>query len=198
MSKVPDTSSDVISSSEIADRYATIAAGFSARIEQCPPDGWSLSTPCPDWTVRGILGHVVGVHRRVLATLWGGEAEAPGLDDDLDAAWRDVTEALQAALRDPAQATTSVTTRYGEMPFEDLVSRMICSDTLVHTWDIARATGQDERLDPAVVEIAWRWMEPAGDRLRVAGGFGPAIAAPVDADTQTQLLCFLGRDAATT
>jgi uncharacterized protein (TIGR03086 family) len=81
------------------------------------------------------------------------------------------------------------------MPFEDLPSRVACSDALVHTWDIARATGQDEQLDGAAVEFAWTWMEPAGERLRASGDFGPAVEPPPGANLQTRLLCFLGRDA---
>jgi hypothetical protein len=36
-------------------------------------------------------------------------------------------------------------------------------------------------------------MEPNGDALRASGAFGPAITPPDGADTQTKLLCFLGR-----
>jgi uncharacterized protein (TIGR03086 family) len=181
--------------SEVADRYSTIASGFSARIEAAAGDGWSAPTPCPDWTTRDIVEHVIGVHQRVLAYLSGTETEASGPDDDLVEAWSESTAAMQDALRDPAVARTIVATPFGEMPFEDLVSRMVCSDTLVHTWDLARATGQDERLDSHAVEVAWIWMEPAGDRLRQSGAFGPAVTPPPDADTQRRLLCFLGRSA---
>ena len=86
-------------------------------------------------------------------------------------------------------------TPFGEMPFEDLASRVVCSDTLVHTWDLARATGQDERLDVAAMEFAWTWMEPAGARLRASGDFGPPVDPPPEADIRVRLLCFLGRDA---
>jgi uncharacterized protein (TIGR03086 family) len=187
MNGVPD--------SEVANRYSTIASGFSARVEAAAGDGWPSPTPCAEWTTRDIVEHVIGVHRRVLGYLPGAEADAPGPDEDLVAAWNADTAALQAALRDPALAHNVITTPFGEMPFEDLVSRMVCSDTLVHTWDLARATGQDERLDPHAVEVAWTWMEPAGDRLRQSGAFGPAVTPPPDADTQTRLLCFLGRAA---
>jgi hypothetical protein len=80
-----------------------------------------------------------------------------------------------------------VSTRFGDKPSKDLASRMICSDTLVHAWDVARATRQDEQLDDRAVEIAWLWMEPASDRLRASGAFGPAVPPAEGADTQTQL-----------
>lgn len=39
---------------EIADRYRRLSAGFADRIDAVPMDGWSLPTPCADWTVLGL------------------------------------------------------------------------------------------------------------------------------------------------
>jgi len=125
----------------------------------------------------------------------GGDVEAVADGSDLLATWRDTSAAMLGALRDRARASKVVVTPFGEMPFEDLASRVACSDTLVHTWDLARAAGQDEQLDAGAVELAWEWMEPAGERLRASGDFGPAVEPPPHADVQTRLLCFLGRDA---
>jgi uncharacterized protein (TIGR03086 family) len=179
-------------SREVADRYTVIAGGLDARIAGCTVADWSAATPCPEWTARDILEHVVSVHRIALALLHEPAAD-PETGEDAGAAWKTVTVAMRDALRDPERATRVVTPRFGDMPFEDLVSRMVCSDTLVHTWDLARATGQDERLDERAVEVAWTWMQPAGDTLRASGAFGPAVEPPAGADTQTKLLCFLGR-----
>jgi len=63
----------------------------------------------------------------------------------------------------------------------------------VHSWDIARATGQDERLDPAGVAYAFEMLRPNDEALRGPGSFGPKIEPPPDADEQTRFLCFLGR-----
>jgi uncharacterized protein (TIGR03086 family) len=79
------------------------------------------------------------------------------------------------------------------MSFEQLVGRMLCSDTLVHTWDLSRATGQGEQLDPAAVQVTVEWITPLDERIRVSGGFGPKVDPPPGADAQTTLLCFLGR-----
>ena len=177
---------------EVADRYTTIAEGLNARVAGCAATDWAASTPCPEWTVRDILEHVVGVHRVALALLDEAAAE-PDAGEDAAAAWQTVTTAMREVLRDPERATRIVSPRFGDMPFEDLVSRMVCSDTLVHTWDLARATGQDERLDEHAVAVAWTWMQPAGETLRASGAFGPAVEPPDGADTQTKLLCFLGR-----
>jgi uncharacterized protein (TIGR03086 family) len=73
------------------------------------------------------------------------------------------------------------------------VSSIVVHDLLVHTWDLARATGGDERLDPALVEHTLASMEPLDDALRGHGAFADKLPAPDDADEQTKLLCFLGR-----
>jgi uncharacterized protein (TIGR03086 family) len=68
-------------------------------------------------------------------------------------------------------------------------------DTCIHTWDLARAVGGDERLDPDVVRLSWEMLEPMDAMLRRPGVFGPKLDAPADADEQTRLLYFLGRRA---
>jgi len=186
--------SDQVASSEIGERYERIAAGFTARVKGCRDEQWSWPTPCPEWTTAAMVEHVIGVHRGIQAMLGPSDVEAHGAHAELVAAWSDVTALMQSSLRDRSRASTVVVTPFGEMPFEDLASRVVCSDTLVHTWDLARATGQDEHLDARAVEFAWTWMEPAGERLRASGDFGPPVVPPPDADTQTRLLCYLGRD----
>ena len=61
--------------SDASDRYRTIADGFTSRLEGAAGDSWLAATPCSEWTVRDLIGHVVGTHRRVLATLDGSEPE---------------------------------------------------------------------------------------------------------------------------
>ena len=179
---------------EVAARYTAIAEGMTSRVDACAD--WWASTPCPDWAVIDIVRHVVDVHRGALSLLDGREPLPVPMDaTEVVEAWRGASEAMRSALEDRDRATCLVSPRFGQMPFEDLASRMVCSDTLVHTWDIARATGQDERLDAGAVDYAWSWMQEAGDNLRASGSFGPALSPPPDADTQTLLLCFLGRAA---
>jgi hypothetical protein len=68
----------------------------------------------------------------------------------------------------------------------------------MHTWDLARATGQDERLDPAFCADLLAGMEPIDELLRQSGQYGPKVAVPADADVQARMLGFIGRDPAWT
>ena len=63
---------------------------------------------------------------------------------------------------------------------------------LVHTWDLARATGQDETLDADEVHRMFVAMQPADEMIR-GEHFGPKVPVPEDADEQTKLLAFVGR-----
>src|SRR5882672_8055816 len=136
-----------------AARYRTVAAGVLARVEGIPAGAWSRPSPCEGWSVRDVVAHVVIVHRRVLARLDGGEV--PGIEpmpplagEDLPADLRIVIAAVRAAVEDPGRAPRRVESVIGPLTFAELVGTLLCSDILLHTWDLARATGQDERLDP--------------------------------------------------
>ena len=58
----------------------------------------------------------------------------------------------------------------------------------MHTWDLARATGQDDRLDPQTCADLLAGMEPIEELLRSSGQYGAAGAGAGDADVQTRLL----------
>ena len=179
--------------SESAERYARIASGFDARVMGLSGDAWSAPTPCTEWSVRDLVGHVVSVHRQVAAGLDASAPPPPATDPDLVAAWRAATAEILLALADPDRASAPVSGRFAPMPLEDLIGRLLCSDTLVHTWDLARATDQSEALDPPGVAFAFNMLLPADEAIRGPGSFGPKIEPPPDADEQTRFLCFLGR-----
>ena len=175
--------------SEIAERYGRVGDGFGTRVRAVAPEQWSAPTPCADWDVRALVAHVVDTHWRVEGTP-DREADAAG---DLVAQWTEATTALRAALADPGRASRTVGGMFGEHTFESLVDRLLCADTLFHTWDLARATGQDETLDPDAVAAALEHLAPLDQAIRRPGGFAPKIDPSPEADLQTRLLNFGGR-----
>jgi hypothetical protein len=75
------------------------------------------------------------------------------------------------------------------------LNNLCVGDILVHTWDLARATGLDESLDPAEVHGLLVGMEPIDEILRASGHYGTGrFPVPDDADEQTRLIAFTGRD----
>ena len=103
-------------------------------------------------------------------------------------------DAVQALLDDPATTGKVLQNRHlGELPLEVAVDRFYTSDVFMHTWDLARATGQDETLDAAKCAELLDGMVPFEDAMRQSGQYGPRVDVPEDADVQTKMLAFIGR-----
>ena len=84
----------------------------------------------------------------------------------------------------------------GSLPLPQAIDRFYTSDVFMHTWDLARATGQDDTLDPELCSVLLSGMQPLDEVLRSSGQFGPAVAVPDDADPQSRMIGFIGRDPA--
>jgi uncharacterized protein (TIGR03086 family) len=177
----------------VADRYRRLSADVTRTIEQVPSDRWSNASPCEGWTALDVARHLVDVHGLFLGLVNRKLDPAPSVDEDVRAAWRAANDQLQADLDDPARAGEEFDGYFGRTTFAAAVERFVCFDLVVHRWDLARATGLDERLDPAEVVRLWDAVAGFGDSLRGEGVCGPAVEPPPDADEQTRLLCFLGR-----
>jgi uncharacterized protein (TIGR03086 family) len=111
-----------------------------------------------------------------------------------------VRDAIQGALDNPEVAgRVEDCGPPGTMSLEHAVAMTCTPDVLIHTWDLARATGLDERLDPDEVHRLWEGMQTlppeVDDAMRSSGQFGPRVAVADDADEQTLLLAFNGRKA---
>ncbi len=108
--------------------------------------------------------------------------------------WSLVAASMADAIADAVLANTPVRTRSGEQPFSALVEGLLMTDTLCHTWDLARAVGASDELDADAVAKAHDILIGMGDAIRVAGGFAAPIASGAGADAQTTFLNFAGHD----
>jgi hypothetical protein len=81
------------------------------------------------------------------------------------------------------------------MAVGDMIGRFVTMDVLVHTWDLARTVGADERLDEESVRMAYEALKPMDAVIRRPNVFAAKIDPPPGADTQTEFLYFLGRRA---
>jgi uncharacterized protein (TIGR03086 family) len=180
--------------SEIAERYRRVAEQFSARVHSVPDGAWDNPAPCEGWVARDVVGHLVEWLPAFFFGTWGIEAPAaPTVDGDPVGAWDALDRTLQGALDDPAVADSERDTHMGRTTFAQTIDTICTPDVLVHTWDLARATGLDETLDAEEVHRYVEGMEPIDAMLRTSGHYGPRVAVPADADEQTRLIAFLGR-----
>jgi uncharacterized protein (TIGR03086 family) len=181
--------------SEIGERYRRVASGFTERAIAVPPDAWDSPAPCEGWVARDVVRHMVEWLPAFMSDA-GGPAlpVAASVDDDPAAAWIALDQAVQALLDDPAASAGQIThPRAGTHRFDDAVATFFLGDVLIHTWDLARATGLDETLEADVVHEMLSAMEPLDAVLRQSGQYGPRVEVPADADEQTRLIAFTGR-----
>ena len=180
--------------SQYADRYRKVAAAFTERVNAVPADAWENPAPCEGWVARDVVRHLAEWMPSLFFTSAGLEEPAvPSVDDDPAAAWAAINAAVQAALDDPDIASRGFDMQVGRFSLEQAVDMFGTGDVLIHTWDLARATGLDETLDPDEVHTMFAGMEPMDEPMRNSGHFGPRVIVPDDADEQTKLIAFTGR-----
>jgi len=180
---------------EISDRYRRRAATMTDRIARVAEDGWDAATPCEGWTVTDLVQHLVDTTGMFLGFIGKDPPGGPSVTDDPVGAFAAARQAMQAALDEPATAGQGYDGLFGPTTLEQSVDGFLSVDLVIHGWDLARATGQDEGMDPDDVRRVHEALQPMGDKLRSPGAFGPEIEPPSGADAQTRLLCFLGRPA---
>jgi len=179
--------------SKTAEKYRVRATAMTEKIENVSEDAWGNQSPCEEWTARDVVGHLVTTTGMFFGFIGREAPSGPAVDDDPVAAWKVARDAMQAALDDPETAAMEYDGLFGPTTFESSVDRFICADLVMHNWDLSRATGQDEKLDPhAMIEIRSE-LEPYAEAMRSPGAFGPEIEPPEGADDQARFLCFIGR-----
>jgi uncharacterized protein (TIGR03086 family) len=178
-----------------ADEHRRIAGEFTKTVEGTTPAAWDNPAPPDGWVARDVVRHLVEWFPAFLEGATGITlAAGPSVDDDPAGAWRSQAGAVQALLDDPAVAEHVYEFPHiGAMPLEQAIDMIYTSDVFLHRWDLARATGQDETLDPDKCAEMLAAMEPMDDAMRQSGHYGPRVDVPDDADVQTRVLAFIGR-----
>ena len=161
------------------------------------------ATPCPDYVVRNILGHLLGLStafrdaaRKDLGptTDTSPEAVLPDIGPGWRAALPKVLDELAEAWRDPGAWTGM--TRAGGVDLPGAVAGAVAVDELViHGWDLARATGQEYAPDPAALQVSHDFLRAAADDDDRGGGiFGPVVRVAEDAPLLDRAVGLSGRD----
>jgi uncharacterized protein (TIGR03086 family) len=183
---------------EISNRYRRRADDFARRIAAVKPDQWSNQSPCEDWTARDVVGHIVDMHAGILGPFGREPSPAASVAQDPVAAFRSARADVESLLADPELAQTLTDTPAGYRSAADYVDNVISDDLPLHGWDLARATGQDDTIDPRDLNRIWEKLTdlPAGTLawLRASEVFGPEVLVPERAPLQERLLGLIGRD----
>src|SRR5579871_6217841 len=181
--------------------YIDAMNATSAHLDEVRADQWQNATPCTEWNVRDIANHILGENLWAAELLQGKTIAEVGsrLDgdvagDDPAAAYRASVRAATAACTTPGAMDATCHLSFGDYAGSEYAGQLLL-DTLVHGWDIARATGHDTRLDSALVDACLPIAEQLTTQFRSAGVFGENLPVSPDADPQTRLLAMMGRQA---
>ncbi|SDS37703.1 TIGR03086 family metal-binding protein [Microlunatus soli] len=190
-------------STAVPDLRPALAAAqewVAALIDGVGDDQLRLPTPCPDFDVAQLIGHLYTGADRVRVMAEGGDAltvpfigELPG--DGIADGYRSRTAAAQRAWAERADLSAPVRAPWGEVPAAAAIGNYL-SEALAHGWDLAVATGQPAEADPALVEPALQAARrgiPA--ELRGQIPFGPVIEPADDATPTERFVNWMGRDA---
>jgi uncharacterized protein (TIGR03086 family) len=176
-----------------AVRHQVVAEEFSRLVGQTTD--WAAPAPVDGWTARDVVDHLVSWFRGFLAA-GGVELEpGPSAADDPAAAWRHHVAGVQGLLDE--RGDEEFTHPYvGPHPLAAAVDRFYTADVFMHSWDLARATGQEPHLDEDEAGRMLEGMRPIEAMLRESGQYGPAVPVADDASAVDRLMGFVGRDPA--
>ena len=176
--------------SSTLERYDVAVSGFRRRLEPLAPTDFARPSPCKGWTAGDLLDHTIGAV--VLVAGLVGDTVLDTRSDGFLARFDRATEDLRTKVADPEARRDGRREPVRHARDQAAREQHRRARSLVHTWDLARATGGDERLDDEPVAHTYASMSPLDDMLR-EHGFATKVDAPEGADAQTELLCFLGR-----
>lgn len=180
---------------KISTLLDTAAADALPVLRGVRDDQLTLPTPCAEYDVHGLLDHLfqVIINFQVLGAKGESDFGAPveRLGDDrrerfdteiakLIEAWGapGAEDGLTGGMRIPART----------------VGAMALGDLTVHSWDLARATGQPYEPDAAVVRMLNDEFAALAPTARSMNVFGEAFPVGEDATPFEVLLALTGRD----
>jgi uncharacterized protein (TIGR03086 family) len=183
---------------DVCEIYRRAGAGFAAGVHRVG-ERWTDPTPLPGWDVRALVHHLVEEQRWAPPLLGGQTIHQVGDRFAGDLLGTDPVPAFDAAAGKALEAVhaegaleRTVHLSSGECPGHEYVMQL-AADHLVHSWDLARALGLDETLDPAATAAVRDWFADREPLYRQAGLIGPRVEAGPGSDSQAELLGMFGR-----
>ena len=189
---------------DLVELHGRCGRRFSTLVAEVGPQQWHDRTPCSRWDVRALVHHLLYEQRWVPPLFEGLTIEQVGgrFEGDLmsgDAsAWpgllASAIEQAHVAVAQPGALDRTVQLSFGDTSGQEYVRQLI-ADLAIHGWDLARATGQDDALDPGVIALMLPWAKANTHLLAASGMFGSPVDTGPGAPDDVRLLGLLGRQA---
>ena len=174
------------------DQLAEVGPLLAGVVSGITPDQLDAPTPCADFTVRGVLEHMIGGATLFAAAYNGEQPAEPDTSDPL-AAFLPALGGLAESINRPGALDQTLDTPFGPTP-GDAFARYVALDGIVHGWDLATATGQDYEPDAALVAEIEAHARQMLDPLRDGSTFAAAaVEPPADATPIERLAAYTGR-----
>ena len=181
----------------VGERHLAVCRRFGESV-RAANGKWDRPSPCEAWDARGVLEHVIGFHDVLLLRPLGLKPDRPRNDPQIR--WELTCAALEQAFesgRRLFERAVDIPELQGN-PATRLDARALMPnltrDVLVHTWDLARAVGADDRLDTGWCEDFYAALSSDPAALSGSEMFEAPVAIGSHADTQSKLLARLGRN----
>jgi uncharacterized protein (TIGR03086 family) len=162
-------------------------------------------TPCDQWDLRQLINHAVNAAATIAGVLsspadvdaWGRDAVMPEEMANTDAGWPrpverydEVTSTITEAVRSDVSGQTFL--MHGARQRPVVLARAVMFDSVVHGWDVAKATGQDPTIPDALTNALIGFASGLPDGVRGLV-FGPKVELPASASPTDRLVALLGR-----
>jgi uncharacterized protein (TIGR03086 family) len=167
------------------DVLATALDQAGEVLDAVPGDTLSAPTPCTSWDVAGLMAHLVAGPRNFVLMAGGGQPDwsaPPPLPEDWVGEFRSGADDLLRLWRAAGESASPQSVDWQTAEFA------------IHTWDLARATGQTRTLEPEVAQRGLEFMSGALTPDNRGEAFGPALTLPDEAPVYDRLVAFAGRD----
>ncbi|MET9319799.1 TIGR03086 family metal-binding protein [Streptomyces sp. NPDC003038] len=184
----------------LLERHAEALRLFGERVRAVADTQWDAPTPCTEWSVRDVVNHVTAEHLWIPPLVTDGRTvqeigdafSGDVLGADPVAAWDRAAAAARAAFAAPGALDRTVRLSYGPALGSAYCSELT-ADCVVHTWDLSRGIGADDRLPDGLVEFSLKEVMPYAGELAASGQYAEPLDVPAGANAQTRLLALLGR-----
>ena len=176
-----------------AERHRLFAGTFTDLVRGT--GDWDAPAPVVGWTARDVVAHLVEWFPAFLTSGGVVLAQGPSAAEDPVAAWAHHANAVQALLDEPATRDREFShPMAGTHRLANAIDQFYSADVFMHSWDLARATGQRYDMDADFAADLLAGMQSIQDVIRGSGQYGEAVPVPSDAPVQDRLLGFIGRD----
>jgi uncharacterized protein (TIGR03086 family) len=180
------------------EQLAVIIPTLTAIVDRIEPADLDSPTPCANFTVQGVLDHMIGLAATFAPAFCGtAEAEASMSNtaegDVPTAAFRLGVANLCEAVNSPGAMERTISAPFGDVP-GSIFARFVAFDGLIHGYDLAASTAQ--AYDPPhdlVASVDSFAREALAPDMRDGDTFALERTAPAGANLLEKLVAFSGR-----